>query len=48
MTTYRVYFEDSNIRLFETDNIHTLVSYILFELNYNACEIMKIEKVFDK
>ena len=48
MTTYRIYFADSNIKLLASDSILSIVNYLLFELGYNSSDIEKIEKVVDK
>lgn len=42
--TFEVTFNDYNKRLFETDSIHSLISYLLFELKYYDYEIIKIEE----
>lgn len=42
---YRIYFRDSNQKLFEGENIVSVVNHVVYELNYLAEDIVKIEEV---
>lgn len=41
---FNVYFVDRNIKILEGDNIYDVLSYVLFELGYDAKDIWKIEE----
>ena len=43
--TFRVYFTDGNQRLYEAENLYSLVAYIYFELNYSEGDVYKVEEV---
>lgn len=45
MAEYKIYFKDSNIKILSSDNILSIINYLLFELNYNSNDIIKIEKL---
>ena len=43
--TFRFYFKDGNQKLIEAVNIFDALSYVLFEEDYSAEDIYKIEEV---
>ena len=43
MRTFRVYFRDGNQRLFEAKFMIDVLNYCLCDLNYDDCDIVKIE-----
>ena len=45
MRDYRIYFRDSNIKILSSDNILSIINYLLFELNYKSDDIIKIELI---
>ena len=45
MKTFRVYFQDGNQRLFEADNIVSVINFVVYELDENAENIIKVEEV---
>ena len=45
MKTFRVYFQDGNRRLFEADNIVSVINFVVYELDENAENIIKVEEV---
>lgn len=45
MAKYKIYFKDSNIKILSSDNILSIINYLLFELNYNSNDIIKIELI---
>lgn len=42
---YRIYFNDNNIMILSSDNILSIINYLLFEKNYNSDDIIKIELI---
>ena len=42
---YRVFFNDGNIKLYETENWSMLINFLLFDRNYRSNDIYKIEVV---
>ena len=42
---YRIYFNDNNIMILSSDNILSIINYLLFEKNYNSNDIIKIELI---
>lgn len=45
MKTFRVYFQDGNQRLFEADNIVSVINFVVYELDESAENIIKVEEV---
>ena len=45
MKTFRVYFQDGNQKLFEADNIVSVINFVVYELDENAENIIKVEEV---
>ena len=45
MKTYRVYFSDLTDKLYECENIFTLIAYMCFEQSVDVHTIVKIEMV---
>lgn len=45
MKTFRVYFQDGNQRLFEGENIVTVLNFVVYRLEEDAETIVKIEEI---
>lgn len=44
-STFRVYFNDGNQKLFDSDSILDVAEYLVYDKNYYPEDIYKIEKV---
>ena len=45
MKTFRVYFTDGNQKMFEAGYIIDVLNYVVYELKFNASDIIKVEEV---
>lgn len=45
MKTFRVYFQDGNQRLFEAENIVSVINFVVYELDENAENVVKVEEI---
>lgn len=45
MSTFRVYFNGGNQKLYEADNIVSVINHLVYELGYSVCQIIRVEGV---
>ena len=45
MKTFRVYFTDGNQRMFKARYIINALNYVVYELKFNASDIIRVEEV---